>query len=262
MRIVRSISQKASVFPGSKQRLPSPLALPQEFQVGARHAYSLLLQRLVDFEFDRLRELTELTFWRHLKKKVSLLVEDGLEPKLLGSAAESEVSLISDTTHIGAVLPYRNLNPCLFKFDITEASPCEFRYKYRPSAVHSSSFARLCLKNLSRLNIKPDLSDYEAELDHLYSLLNSAPQVIHRREVELNTSLRLQVLDSKGTPVGNSPERQIHRLTFEMLERTHTDNTEATEWFKSNLEQESDCWFLVDVDDCMQGNSLLRCKIT
>lgn len=261
MRMMRLFSNKASVFPGYVQHLALPLELPQDFQAGARQAYQVLLQRLVDFEFDCLKDLTELTFSKHLKKKVSLLVEDGLELTLVGSAEESEVCLVSATTHIGAVLPFRNLNPSVLRFEVEQPSgPHEFRYKYRPISKHPMSFAKFCLRNLSRLNQEADLSEFEPELDHLYSLLNIFPQVIHRRTVEINTSLRLKVFDSKQQPVGGSPEKQLHRLTFEMLEKGRTTNTDAATWFEKNLEEVSGCWLLVDVDECMAGNSLIRYK--
>jgi len=259
MRIVRAFTSNSSVFPGYKQPMPSHPKLPQDFQDGATQAYKVLLQRLAAYEFDRLKDITELTFWKLLKKKVSLLVEDGLELSLVGSAVESEVSLVSATKHIGAVLPLRNLNPCLSKYDVTEASPpFEFRYAYKSASDLPASFAKFPLTNLKKLNEKADLSDFQLELSHLYALLNAYPLTIHRRIVEINSSLRLQVLDPSGHPVGNSPETQLHRLTFEMLDKTQPSNTEAAEWFSQNLEEVSESWVLVDVDETMDGNSLIR----
>lgn len=253
MRIARFFSHKASVvFPGYTRHLASPLNLQQDFQEGVCMAYRMLLHRLAAYEFDLLKDVTELSFWRLLKNRVSVMVDDGFELSLVGSSEEPEVNLVKETTHTGAVLPFRNLLPCALKFDVTEVSPCHFMYKYKPSLPPLSNFSLLNLQDLKKLNAKADLSEYEPELDNLYSLLNKFPQVIHRRTVEINTSLKLQSLDSQGKPVGSSPEMQLHRLTFEMLEKPKTSDAEAAAWFAENLDEESESWVLVDVDEYMQ----------
>jgi hypothetical protein len=214
----------------------------------------VLLQRLADYEFDRLKDLTELSFLRHLKKKVSSLVDDGLDLKLVGSPTLFQVSLVSASTHSGAVLPYRFLNPGMDRYDVVKSAE-GFEYKYKPSSA-SSCFSKLSLQNISKLNAKHDLSEFEGELDSLYSLLNAFPQTIHRRTVEIRTPLQLQVTDSSGSPVGSTPE--THRLTLELLEKGSPADTVAAAWFEKHLESES--WVLVDLDDAMGGNSLVRCK--